>query len=58
MKDILGDGPVFLDAHGPNDVNNDDAERKTSNGVHGPIALDKTGEQRAALVCAVRLHRG
>ena len=58
MKDILGNCPVFLDPHAANNINNDNAECKTSNGVHGPIALDKTGEQRAALVCAVRLHRG
>ena len=58
MKNILGNSPVFLDAHGPDDVNNDNAKRKTGNGVHGPVALNKTGKQRAALIGAVRLHGG
>ena len=54
---IDGDRVVIVNAHAADDIDDHNAEGKTRDGVHGAVALDKRGEERACFG-GVRLGRG
>ena len=56
-QNILCHVGIVGNAHGADDVDNHDAEGKTRDGVHGAVALNERGEERACFG-GVRLGRG